>query len=391
MKKSFFTAIILALLLFASADAPALASTAVGELEIRAHEDLGAELGRNADQSIRVRTVHVDCDAGKTITRALKKRGEKLLIRIRGRCEEFVVVERDDVAIVGVEPGTIVSGSITILGSTRVELRGFTVADTPGVDTAGIGVLNGSAARIQDMVVRDTASRGIRVRNAAAEIIDTTVTNVGDVGILVRASVVTLEGDVACNDNGLAGFSITLGSSVFSKSGNLSASGNETGMLVQTSSSFANPEGTLAFNGNLVAGIRVLSLGVFIYGASLEADNNDFFGMFVDENSSFSPFSEFQPPTSFSNNGFAGIFAERGSTVELAGDGEGSTTLTGNPFGIFLDESSFRIGGATIVGNFLSDVQVTFGSRASFEGLPSTVGSVGCDDTILIRGAECTQ
>jgi hypothetical protein len=189
-----------------------------------------------------------------------------------------------------------------------------------------------------------------------------------------------MDGTIAAS-GGLAGISITEGASVFSKAGNITVTDSTIGILVQISSSFANPLGSINASGNTRSGIELQSQGVFIYGTALTADDNGVFGMRIDEQSSFSPYSGFEPVTSFASNGF-GIFVERDSNLELAG----ATSITGNVFGIFVDESSFRIGGANIVGNFVDDIRLVFGSKASFEGAPSTVGTVNCDGTELIRG-----
>lgn len=332
-------------------------------------------------------TITVRCSKGETIAEALRHPASSLIIRLQGVCHENAVIERDDVELVGDGPDAAVVGSVVVETAARVTLRGFTVRDTVGIESSGIGAFRGASVKLQDMVVQNAGGRGIQIFTATAQIQNVEVTGSGNVGLLVRGGQAEFEGEIVCNNNRLAGISVTLSSSAFSKAGQIRVSGNPIGLLVQENSSLEIPGGSIFANNNTRSGIELLTQGVLIFGTHVEANNNQLFGLRLDEVSSFSPFAGFGPTASFSNNGSIGVLLERASTVQFAG----TTKIQGNGlFGLWVDESSFRVAGATITGNPVQDVRLRFGTKGSFVGAPSTIGSIGCESTVLLRGATCT-
>lgn len=325
------------------------------------------------------RTVRVNCDQGRTIEHALRRWAQHLTIEISGSCNEDVLIRRDDVTLRGRNASAELVGGIRVDGASRVEISGFTVRDSATFESC-IEAVNGAAIRVTDMVVQDCAQRGIRLRNATGEIIDSTALNVGDVGFLARGSSMTLEGAITSTNAGLVGISVTDGSNLFSKGGDLVVTGSGWGIIVQLASSFSNPEGTITTSGNAAAGILVATNGSFVYGTELTSTNNTFSGVWVDESSTFSSFQDFVPEVDISGN-FFGFFAERGANIELAGN----TVITNNSFGLVSDDSLIRSTDVTITGNFVADALIRFGSRANFVD-NNTVGVIQCDADVSVRG-----
>src|SRR5262249_2730219 len=127
------------------------------------------------------------------------------------------------------------------------------------------------------------------------------------------------------------------------------------------------------------------SQGTFSFGGSVIAKNNSVAGIFVDEGSSFSAFTNLVGSSAITleDNGQAGVSSLRGSTVELAN----VVVNKGAIFGVFVDEGSVRIGRSKIADNKKADVRLQFGARATFlDGVD--VGVLSCDGSELLRGAK---
>ena len=92
------------------------------------------------------------------------------------------------------------------------------------------------------------------------------------------------------------------------------------GVLVQNNSTFQAPFATFTLNHNTHAGLVLVSQGALSFGGSIVAKNNGMAGIFVDDGSSFSPFSNLVGGSTITleDNGQAGISVMRGSVVELA-------------------------------------------------------------------------
>lgn len=373
MKTTRMSALLLALLTLVAFAAP---------LPAWAADSSGVEA---LPEEIHLQPVFVNCDAGRTIGRVLERRvlRHHLEIVINGTCVEDVLIDRDDVTLRGNENGDpVLVGGIRIENASRVIVEGFTVRDNVNLES-GIEAVAGSSVIIRDMVVENSANRGIRIRDSVAEIRDVFVSGSGTVGILVRGSRLSLEGRVESVNANEGGIILTDNTSAFSKEGELITSGNLFGFVVQTSASFEGVFGSLTTQDNEVAGLLVATQGVFVYGITLQSTGNGFAGVWVDESSSLSPFANLTglASTTIAGNGVVGAFVERGSTLEFAG----VTTVTGNPIGVFVDDSILRSAAADVTGNFSSDISLNFGSRASFNG-DNVVGVLQCDGTILTRG-----
>jgi hypothetical protein len=334
-----------------------------------------------AGPQIGLTTVDVNCDEGETLAKALRRRADRLVIEIRGTCNEDVVIRRDDLTLTSTTAGTTLVGGVHIESSQRVEVSGFTITDNVNFES-GLEAVAGSSVLIRDMLVKDSAIRGIRIRDSVAEITDTTVRNSGSTGIIGRGSRLTFNGVVESTNNFESAFVFTDATSVFSKEGDLIGTFSDNGMIVQTGSSFEGPFGSLTVTHNDFSGVLVATQGKFVYGFDLVSEANGFAGIWLDESSSMSPFSNIghESTTTLQNNGVVGAFLQRGSTLEFGG----TTTVTGQLFGVFSEESLLRTNNADITGN-VRDVHLQHRSIANFES-GNSVGSVECDGTDLVRG-----
>src|SRR5712692_11995057 len=84
-----------------------IAALSLVALHARADSDRDRERDRDRD-----RTTTVDCAAGETIARALRRGDERksLTILINGSCSEHVVISRSDIKLAAAPAGATISG-----------------------------------------------------------------------------------------------------------------------------------------------------------------------------------------------------------------------------------------------------------------------------------------
>lgn len=335
------------------------------------------------------KTINVDCDAQQTLAGALAdKSGADLNVVFSGTCKEYVSIQRDGVAIRGKDANAAVAGGIDVVAARRVLLEDFTCRDNTQLEYC-IGANLGASVTLHNIKVINSSVRGVSIFNSAALIDGLTVDKTVSTSILIRGSHVRIEGEINFS-NTIEGCLVVDGtSSVFSKSGVINARDCLAGIIVQSNSSFQVPFGTLNLNHNTWTGLALITHGTFSYGGTLVIKNNTQTGIFADEASAFSPFSNLIGSSSLTleNNGLAGVYVTRGSSVELAN----IAANTGSKYGVLVDDSTVRIGHSQIAGNKTADLRLQFGGRATFmEG--AIVGATSCDGSEILRGpkAACT-
>jgi hypothetical protein len=331
------------------------------------------------------KTINVDCDAQQTLAGAVAdKSSGDLNIVFTGTCKEYVSIQRDGVAIRGKDANATVAGGIEVTASRRILLENFTCRDNTQLEYC-IGALLGSSVTVHNVKVFNSSVRGLLYFNSVGLIDGLTVDKTVSTSILIRGSDVRIEGDINFS-NTIEGCLVVDGASnVFSKSGNINARDCMAGVLVQSNSSFEGPFGTLNLNHNTFAGLALITHGSFSYGGSIIAKNNTQAGIFVDDQSAYSPFSNLISTSTITlaNNGFAGVYASRRSTVELANLASNS----GQTYGVWVDDSSVRISHSKIAENKTADLRLQFGSHATFlEGV--TLGVTSCDGSQILRGPK---
>ena len=335
------------------------------------------------------KTINVDCDAQQTLSKAIADPSTAdLNIVFSGTCKEYVYLQRDGVAIRGKDATATITGAIEVTSARRVLFEGFTCRDNAQLESC-IGALHGASVTLHNIKVFNSSVRGIGIINSTALIEGLTVDKTVSTSVLIRGSDARMEGELTFS-NTIEGCLVIDGvSSVFTKSGVINARDCAGGILIQNNSSLQAPFATLTLNANSYAGLALVSQGTLSFGGAIVAKNNGKTGIFVDDGSSFSPFTNLIGTSSITleNNGQAGITVLRGSIAELAN----VAANTGSLYGVYVDEASVRIGRSKIADNTKADVRLQFGARASFlEGV--AVGTLSCDGSALVRGSKtpCT-
>ncbi len=342
-----------------------------------------ATLSEDGDTDhVSIRRLRVNCDKGHSLQRALDRRAERLVVEFKGTCSEEVIIDRDHTTLRGANPSALIVGSVTITGASNVVLENFSVRDAPN---AGVFVLLNSGAKLDGLTIENSAIRGILLEGSAALIGNTTVVGGSSVGILIRTSRVEFFGSVHVSECGVAGISSTDGSVVLANPADLTVDNNFLGYVTQLSSETTIANGSLIANNNNLAGILIASHGMFVHGtAVIEANDNQVFGIWVDELSAWSPFVGFGAQVSANNNGADGVKVERTATMQFTN----ATTVENNAGkGITVDNATLVLGGTTVSGNGGGDIELTYGSHADFNGNTLATPLI-CDGTVMVRGDE---
>jgi hypothetical protein len=331
------------------------------------------------------KTINVDCDTQQTLTAAVadKSTGD-LNIVFSGTCKEYLYLQRDGVAIRGKDASATVTGGIEVSAARRVLLEGFSCRDTTQLEYC-IGAIYGASVVLHNIKVFNSSIRGVMVFNSVALIDGLTVDKTGSTSILIRGSGVRIEGELAFSNTIEGCLSIDGVSSVFSKSGVITARDCGAGVVVKSNSTLQAPFATFNLNHNSFAGLALISQGTLSYGGIIVSKNNTQAGILVDDGSSFSPFTNITGDSSLTleNNGTAGVYITRGSFAELAN----VVSNTGSAYGVLVDDGRLRIGRSKISDNKKADVRLQFGSHATFlDG--AAVGTLSCDGSELVRGSK---
>ena len=352
------------------------------------------------------RPLHVNCNAGESLRKALRHAQPGSTIRVRGTCTERVTITTDRLTLDGrgtavldgggaVNPDRAeVAGVLTIDGARGVTITGFTIQN--GHD--GIVGTGGATFALRHTTVQDNALDGMRVQNnSTVEITDCTARRNGFQGIEIVSSSVLFRGTIRSTDNVLLdGIFIIGGGSVATFQGatveannngraGLSGGGGATllisGVRAGAPSSlttngngahgiFLFPGATFESNANDTITLAHNGNGVFLIGNAVMVNNPApglVGGKFVIENN----------VTGVHLNMQSGLFANGGLTVR------------NNTTGLLADSADFvtvvstPLNPSSITGNG-TDVDLRFGVRSTFVGVD--IGSITCDDTVLSRG-----
>jgi hypothetical protein len=336
------------------------------------------------------KTINVDCDDSKqTLAGALEDKSTgDLNIVFSGTCKEYLSLQRDGVAIRGKDASATVVGAIEVTAARRVLLEGFTCRDSTQGEYC-IGALYGASVTLHNIKVLNANIRGVMFFNSVGLVEGLTIDKTGSTSLMIRGSDVRIEGELTFSNTIEGCLSIDGVSSVFSKSGVISARDCGAGVVVQSNSTFQAPFATFNLNHNSLAGVLLVTQGTLSYGGAIVVKNNTQFGILVEDGSSFSPFTNIIGGSSLTleNNGEAGVLLKSGSYAELANVASNS----GSTYGVFVEDSRVLIGRSKIADNKKADVRLQFGAHASFmDG--AVIGTLACDGTEIVRGSKtaCT-
>jgi len=344
-----------------------------------------------------------------------------VVIRFTGTCGP-VVITTDGITLQGVGKAVIdgggVADAVTVAGSSRVSLEGVEV--TNGVN--GIVAVNGAHISLTAVDVRQNAVLGISIQTASSAILsDVTSSQNGVHGLDVQTgSAATVIGTLTVSSNRVFGINVN-GSSFTLSHATVTASGNALGIQIATSANaFINDAssvinvtnnfavgltvvsgahlvsfgGTINASGNPVAGVTVNSkAGLDLDAGSQLNSSNNGDGLLVQDDSVMTVFNtpQFSGAPGFStinahHNSRSGVRVLTGSTLTLVNQARVISVQNGT-LGLVADNGAgLTLRNSTLTGNPVSDLQLTFGTRADVQ--TTTVGTYTCDLTVLVRGTN---
>lgn len=314
-------------------------------------------------------TVPVDCDAGDTITEALRRSAVELTVEFTGTCVEDVTVLRDRTVVRGVGSSAI-EGSLRVDGATLVVLEDFSVHSGGGVRITGASSAN--LARIDSV---DSSGLGFRVElSSNATLTDVTATNNVFAGIgAINNSHVRLLGTVAVSQSSNVGI-FAGGSSEIDSRATVQTSDNAyAGIWAQSgaSASFSN----VSASNNGVVGVAAVNDGILaIRGGTISGS-------------------------------WYGVDLDTGSTAQLDNltvDGGGVAVLGNSSLratGLTVTGSAHPDFGAGVVvqgghllaygGNIDNGLRLAEGGEGNFGFTPITiVGGISCAPSALAYGGQ---
>lgn len=369
---------------------------------------LAAESNRAQDtQFIRhnaARTVH--CDRGESLGRAIKRSRPGTTLRIRGICHESVVIDIDDIVLLGEGGAAIDGGSepsegvVIVDNASNVSLRGLTIQN--GADQ-GLLVTRQSVVALNDVVLRNNGTVGLSVDRSQVDLANVSLTGNGAGGLdAYTASVVLATGDIEASNNAGDGIAIN-GKSFFELRGSKVVASDNLGSGVSIINdsrlqifSFPEAQGSgITAERNGFAGIAALGaeIGVvgsefFGSGANVLASRNNVIGFFVPAGAILSPHATAQFIAE--GNGVGMVFEDGARALIIGG-----LRVSGNGSGISADGAdtltliSVPPNPSSVDGNS-SDLNFQFGTRATVDGVQFS--TISCDATALVRGsAVCPE
>lgn len=356
-------------------------------------------------------SVHrVNCDKGHTITDALKRADLGDTIRVTGICTERVVIEADRLTLDG--EGTAVldgagggptgfgeGGVLVIAGAHGVLIKGLTVQNG---NSHGISGRDGATFAVHNSTVRDNAVGGILIlNNSFAELKDVAVQRTGGIGIVVEnTSTAVLKGSVSSTASGSNGIAVQSGSTLEIRGGSVHSTNNGGGGVDIVDSQlvifgFPESQGTvLVADRNSTDGIFVATGGLLVTGgafagtgslATISTSNNGGDGLTVGPHGTI--VSPFAAAKFISKHNRVGLLLSDSASALLIG----GLTVEQNQTGVLADGAgtvtfvSVPSNPSSITGNATIDVDLRFGTRATFGGV--AIGKIGCDATVLSRGS----
>jgi Right handed beta helix region len=346
----------------------------------------------------------VKCDNGQTLTEALRKAKPGDPLQVTGTCHERVTITTDQLTLDGgasavLEGGgggpTEFEGVVTIDGVQGVTLTGFTVQNGPGEGILGI---HGAAFTVQQTTVQQNAASGIAVADGStADLTDCTIQGNGFGIDVFTSSSAILRGAIISSHNTGNGAEVN-GQSILEIRGAQVQMNDNGGIGLVAGNGqvaifgFTAAQGsTLTTRGNGSWGIIIFGSQFTILGSDfgsgtniITAANNGADGIFVSDGVIASPFGTGK--FVLENNVSAGLNLINGAGAIITGglsvrnngtgvssDGAGTLTL-----------ASIPTNPSTITNNSTFDVDLKFGTRATFDGV--TIGNITCDATVLSRG-----
>jgi hypothetical protein len=344
-----------------------------------------------------------------------------VVIRFTGVCGP-VVITTDGITLQGVGDAVIdgrgAADAVTVAGASRTALENVVVRN--GVN--GIVAVNGAHLSLTGVDVQQNAVFGISIQTASSAVLtDVTSSQNGLHGLDVQTgSAATVIGTLTVSSNRVFGINVN-GSSLTLSDAVVTASGNALGIQIATgANAFLNDAssvinatnnvavgltvvsgahlvsfgGTINASGNPVAGVSVNSkAGLDLDAASQLNSSNNGDGLLVQDDSVMTVFNtpQFSNAQGFStinahDNARSGVRVLTGSTLTLVNQARVLGVNNGT-VGLVADNGAgLTLVNSTLTGNSVSDLQLTFGTRADLRTL--VFGTYSCDGSVLVRGTS---
>ena len=344
-----------------------------------------------------------------------------VVIAFTGTCNGPIVIRTDGLTLQGVGTAVIDGGgddAVTVAGAGRVSLTGIEVRNGAN----GIVAVNGAGLTLTDLKVHDNAVFGISLQTGSSAVLRRVTTEENGLhGLDVQTgSAATVIEALTATGNRVFGINVNGSAFTLSKA-TVTATGNALGIQIATganafindSSSVINVTGNLATGLTIVSGAHMVSFGGTINatgnrvgvsvnskagldldaGSMLNSSNNNGDGVLIQDDSVMTVFNtpQFSGAPGFStidahNNTGSGVKVLTGSTLTLVNQARVlSNQNTRN--GLVADNGvGLTLVNSTVMGNTLTDIQLTFGTRADLQTL--TFGTYTCDATVLVRGTS---
>ena len=360
-----------------------------------------------------------ECDKGKTITKALEQAKPGDTIEVQGTCREAITVVTDGVRLVGSGSAIIDGGgktAVTVNGAQRVTLHGLIIQN----GNLGLVATGGTNLTLRNTTVQNNANSGIRLEGQSSlELTDSTIQGNSLNGVEVdRASEVKISGSLRSQNNAVFGMVVNNASSATFTQATATVQNNTLGIQIGANSStfIADAATTVTASNNLATGLTVVSGStLFVFEGEVVAENNRLnHGVSANSNSNIdldrggsivarnngqdgvqledSLLNLFNMPglpgsqVQASSNGRHGLSAFLQSRIDLSGDSVVTSQGNGDAGALIDNDSSLRLVNSTLTGNNTGrDVVLSFGSQADLNNT-NTIGTLSCDDTVLIRG-----
>lgn len=314
----------------------------------------------------------VDCARGQTIGAALARGDARkpLVVNVRGTCNEYVHVTRDDVTLVGIAPGGAVSGPGTEAPAIHIQADRVFLQDLDVSGGASAVVVGGPfLASMTRVVAHDPASgAAIVVRQGELGLDGCTVMNASNGLQLGRGGSSRVRGGTEIRDNAGSGIYLSGNSTVVVGGGTKILNNGQHGIQLEDGS-HGNANAT-EIAGNR-SGVVATSSTLNLTGGNDIHDNREHGVVasagaeaLVSNNSIFA-------------NGQNGVFGYLGAGLVLRGNdiaGNGET-------GVYCRaDCTLQISGANIHDNMHHAVLVMLGSRAIFTAPTTTASGNGWED-----------
>ena len=358
----------------------------------------------------------VKCDKGESLQEAIDEASEGDEIKVKGTCNESIVFDstRHLITLTGKPGASIVSpdpsqAAISILGARNIIVTGLTL--TGGV--TGVGIVNGSArlsnnsisasgigvwilnnARgvLQDNIISDAATGIDLLSSASAFISNTTLQNIGNIGLAARLGSAFRAFRLTVNGSTSRGVDVSENSSGTISRLNISLDSVGVGIEVRSGGSLEVNNATLnnatVFSADGLATLRGATLdgggaigpAIGLNGGSVHVDDSTVQAF---EQAVFSVDGLVTLKRVTLDGGGSDAFGVEtsGGSIRMQG-----VTVQGFNFGVVVADDGFvEINGSTVNGNPTRGLWVTGGS-ANVQG--STI--VGSLDGVIVEGGRIT-